>query len=1680
MCGVLAPFGEADGDEVDIKDDEDIEPLKSAPNPQLPTAKEIEDHRLIHVPFRCWCKWCVMGRGLGQQHGQGLASSIAIVGLDYFFITRGGAKKRNELEFSLDAAGEAALAEARQCGEIVKCLLLRCLKTKVIFAHVVPYKGAGEDQFVAGLVVDDVAWLGHTKLVVKSDNEPALQTLVTQALEAVRVRCEGVDTITQEHPAAYDSQSNGGVEVGVRLVRGLFRTLKLCVEARLDRYVPVSHALIPWLLQHTCLILNVRSRGDDGLTAWERARGRPFNQRLVGFVEKVMYKLPSKGPQSQPDGNMGALWADGIFLGYDRNSNTYIVGNADGVRMSRSLARRPIEERWCADAAARLTATPWSLYERPAAEARFNEPATAHEEAVPVAAPPAIRRMRINKRDLEVYGYTAGCPQCRHTQAYGTSKPGGSHTTACRSRLLEAMKAGEVGRQRVERYEEQLNRNIAERIERADGAPAPAPQQPERAQPAAPPLESRSPEERAPEAAASQAAASTSPDMVRSGERSRVPADEAAVPKPRVRLGEDHPAGPRRGSTPARGQGCAAQQPPSGHPTPTDAGIPTNTNDADMEEDSGQRDDHREAEGDVPMSFIGSLEPAQDDVISSILLQQLGSVGRRYKRESRSAYKKIVSEIYSPPRVTREIGRSRGSHLMAGFALDLTVVDPDDGLPWDFTSPAKQAKARKMLREQKPYFLIGSPMCRQFSTWQALNNSKNPNKEEIERAYTEAVGHLNFVTSLYIEQIEGGRYFLHEHPRYATSWTVEAMEELKKIPGVQISFGDQCQYGAEVRSGPERGSPVKKPTGFLSNSPQVLRSLERKCSGGDGSWACSRTKGGKHVLCSGKVAREAAIYPRELCRAILRGITRQLHEDRRLKDGCFGVQAEDDEEEIMEQCRGPEEGYSGKYRDDLTGQVLKDELVTKARRTELDFFHSKGVWVKQSIARARQQTGKAPISVRWVDVNKGDEASPKYRSRLVARQMRAHDHSGASYFAPAPPLEALRTVLSLAVTSIGGYTPDTDPLSPTRTQLSFLDVARAYFNAKVDPRDPPVFVSLPAEDPDHRDMCARLLRHMYGTRMAADGWQEEYSTLLIELGFRQGTACPNLFHHESRGIKCSVHGDDFTSCGGSDQLDWFEKAVAERYEVTVGPRLGPGPDDAKEALALNRVVRWTEHGIEYEADPRQSERLVSECGLTGANSMATPGVRPTAAEITADEELPKHLCTAFRGAAARGNYLAADRIDAQFACKEVCRHMARPTTESWKALKRVCRFLNGHSRLVYTFPRQRAEGIDVYSDTDWAGCPRTRKSTSGGCVLLGQHAVKHWSSTQASTALSSGEAEFNGVVRAAGQGLGYQALLHDLGVDAPLRVWTDSSAAVGICSRQGLGKLRHLDTQTLWVQQAVRTGRIDLRKVLGEENPADLLTKHSLTKARLLKLVELHGCRYRGGRAESAPQLRKGDSEKFRMADAQLNVDLADEPAPFMPHLEYSREELDQRHPKLEAPDEELLDSSHEAEADARDSVLQHGLSVARQIEDETTRFGRTRRTPTDVMSPTCLPNRSTVKTSNSRPQLENAVVKGRVFKSSRVNGRNGATNSPGPSDRRRSEKLRPPLAANCFATPSTSCSRTSVEPSAHSCNESRIPGTLDSSFSDFHTLCGEQTSREGCPHSVRGGPLLNQGSRVT
>ena len=279
--------------------------------------------------------------------------------------------------------------------------------------------------------------------------------------------------------------------------------------------------------------------------------------------------------------------------------------------------------------------------------------------------------------------------------------------------------------------------------------------------------------------------------------------------------------------------------------------------------------------------------------------------------------------------------------------------------------------------------------------------------------------HLEFLCSLYAEQVEGGRLFLHEHPTPATSWQEDCMQELLRYPGVERINADQCQFGAQVQSGIHEGQPVKKPTGFLSNGGRILSALSRRCDGQDGN--CSRSRGGKHALCSGKTASDAARYPPGLVKAIIKGTTQELHHRGVMKPGEVGLHAVNDEDIPANQVRGPAQGYSGKFVDDVTKQVLKDDLVREARAKELTYFNDKGVWRKKPRQEAYQRTGRAPITVRWVDVNKRDEENPKYRSRLVARQLKATDKFGTSYFAPTPPLESLRTVLTFASSDVGTW-----------------------------------------------------------------------------------------------------------------------------------------------------------------------------------------------------------------------------------------------------------------------------------------------------------------------------------------------------------------------------------------------------------------------------------------------------------------------------------------------------------------------------------------------------------------------------------------------------------------------------------------------------------------------------------
>jgi hypothetical protein len=266
-------------------------------------------------------------------------------------------------------------------------------------------------------------------------------------------------------------------------------------------------------------------------------------------------------------------------------------------------------------------------------------------------------------------------------------------------------------------------------------------------------------------------------------------------------------------------------------------------------------------------------------------------------------------------------------------------------------------------------------------------------------------------------------------------------------------------------------------------------------------------------------------------------------------------------------------------------------------------------------------------------------------------------------------------------------------------------------------------------------------------------------------------------------------------------------------------RLGSSPRDDKEMHILNRIVRWTLEGVTYEADQRHAETLMKEKGLQDAHSVTTPGVTEKVCERNqgTPRELDRGEARPFRLHVARANFLTQDRVDIAYACKEICFEMAKPTEAGWSKLKRVVRYLVDQPRVLYMHRWQVRGALTVYVDTDWAGCYTTRRSTSGGAAVLGNHLVKHWSITQPTIALSSGEAELGGIVKGATQGLGMQSVARDLGLEVKLKILTDSTAAQAMVDRKGIGRVRHLEVSELWVQDAVKIGKFLVEKVAGED-----------------------------------------------------------------------------------------------------------------------------------------------------------------------------------------------------------------------------------------------------------------------
>ena len=409
-------------------------------DPRLPSGEARREHELTHIPFRSWCRHCVRGRGKEEmcRKGDGREVEIPELHFDYMFM------------------GE------EEGGKTLAVLVGKERTTKATFSTVVPRKSTGE-----WIVKRIGAWMREigvqfTDISVKSDNEPALVSLI-DAIGRDRA-ARGGGRMVVEHSPVFSSKSNGFVERAVQSVQGVVRTLRSALESRWGVRLSVDHGIWTWITEYAGWLLTRFQVGSDGKTAYERVKGKPARVQGFEFGEGVLWKRKRGGG---PLGKLTCMWEDGVFLGVKGSTAELIVGDRRGIFLTRTMRRKPEEERWSADNLELVSGIPWRTgpEEEGYGEAMrldletldkdYNVRSDARDEL------PAPRRIYISREDLRQYGYTKACLGCISVLK---NLPRQNHIEGCRKRLEKEL-AGTDRMKAVAGRRDEYMRKVLERDE---------------------------------------------------------------------------------------------------------------------------------------------------------------------------------------------------------------------------------------------------------------------------------------------------------------------------------------------------------------------------------------------------------------------------------------------------------------------------------------------------------------------------------------------------------------------------------------------------------------------------------------------------------------------------------------------------------------------------------------------------------------------------------------------------------------------------------------------------------------------------------------------------------------------------------------------------------------------------------------------------------------------------------------------------------------------------------------------------------------------------------------------------------------------------------------------------------------------------------------------------------------
>ena len=361
-------------------------------------------------------------------------------------------------------------------------------------------------------------------------------------------------------------------------------------------------------------------------------------------------------------------------------------------------------------------------------------------------------------------------------------------------------------------------------------------------------------------------------------------------------------------------------------------------------------------------------------------------------------------------------------------------------------------------------------------------------------------------------------------------------------------------------------------------------------------------------------------------------------------------------------------------------------------------------------------------------------------------------------------------------------------------------------------------------------MVCKLKRSIYGLKQASRQWYLKFNDTITSFGFKENIVdrCIYLKISGSKFIFLVLYVDDvLLATNDLGLMHDTKNFLSNNFEMK-------DMGEASYVIGIE-IFRDRSQGLLGLSQKAYINKVLERFGMQNCSASVVPIQKGDKFSLNQcpKNELEHRQMENIPYASIVGSIMYAQtctRPDISFVVDMLGRYQSNPRLDHWKAAKKVLRYLQGTKNHMLIYRRSNQLEVIGYSDSDYAGCIDTRKSTFGYIFLLAGGAISWKSAKQSVIAASTMEAEFVACFEATIQGLWLRNFISRLGVvdsiSKPLKIYCDNSAAVFFSKNDKYSKgAKHMELKYLSVKEEVQKQTVSIQHISTNCMIADPFTK---------------------------------------------------------------------------------------------------------------------------------------------------------------------------------------------------------------------------------------------------------------